>query len=62
MIATGFDNGGGRYEPEKPAEAASAAEERMPKPLDYEAEQAAKEQEDDDPFADIFKIFNRDGR
>lgn len=62
VIATGFDNGGGRYEPEKPAEAASAAEERMPKPLDYEAEQAAKEQEDDDPFADIFKIFNRDGR
>jgi len=62
VIATGFD--------EKPAKAAAApaaaeapaaepAKPTAPTPISFEKEKEEEVIEDDDPFADIFKIFNR---
>ena len=65
VIATGFADG-------KSAAAAAPAEEKKAaeakpgiEPINYEEEKAAAEaekktEEEDDPFADIFKIFNRE--
>ena len=65
VIATGFADG-------KSAAAAAPAEEKKAaeakpgiEPINYEEDKAAAEaekktEEDDDPFADIFKIFNRE--
>jgi cell division protein FtsZ len=63
VIATGFDK-------EKTAAAAAANEKPASTPAGIEplnfdeekkaAEEEAKADEEDDPFADIFKIFNRD--
>ena len=65
VIATGFADG-------KSAAAAAPAEEKKAaeakpgiEPINYEEDQAAAEaekkaEEEDDPFADIFKIFNRE--
>ena len=65
VIATGFDDG-------KSAAAAAPAEEKKAaeskpgiEPINYEEDKAAAEaekktEEEDDPFADIFKIFNRE--
>ena len=66
VIATGFADG-------KSAAAAAPAEEKKAaeakpgiEPINYEEDKAAAEaekktEEEDDPFADIFKIFNREG-
>lgn len=65
VIATGFADG-------KSAAAAAPAEEKKAaeskpgiEPINYEEDKAAAEtekkaEEEDDPFADIFKIFNRE--
>ena len=64
VIATGFAEGEGRYtapaQEAAKAPAAAAAPGGMPAPLNFDEDQeAAKKEEDDDPFADIFKIFNK---
>ena len=61
VIATGFAEGEGRYTaPAQEAAKAPAAPGGMPAPLNFDEDQeAAKKEEDDDPFADIFKIFNK---
>jgi cell division protein FtsZ len=63
VIATGFDK---KKDGNEPAAAQDEpARTSAPLPMDFDeekkaAEEAAKQAEEDDPFADIFKIFNRD--
>ena len=65
VIATGFADGKGAAAA-APAEEKKAAESKPGiEPINYEEDKAAAEaekktEEEDDPFADIFKIFNRE--
>ena len=65
VIATGFADGKSAASA-APAEEKKAAEAKPAiEPINYEEDKAAAEaekktEEEDDPFADIFKIFNRE--
>ena len=58
VIATGFDKAPGQMPKMAAGQAAGQTGAKAPEPIDPEEAQKADEEEDD-PFDDIFKIFNK---